>query len=112
MRILSKNIQKESGVILVTVVVLTIILSVVAIGVMSMNVSQIKTSASVVKDITADQLATGLFYQDYQRRVDGAGTKPTNVLIAGTNYIVTWGADTPGGAPKNDTNQVRFNVTY
>jgi len=112
MRILNKNRAKESGVILVTVVILTIILSIVAIGVMSLNVSQIKTSGSVVKTIVAEQLATGLFYQDYQRRIDAAGTRPTSVMVGLTNYVVNWSADTAAGAPQNDTNLVRFNITY
>lgn len=112
MRILSKKLSQESGVILVTVVILTIVLSIVAIGVMSLNVSQIKTSSSVVKTIVAEQLATGLFYQDYQRRIDGTGTRPATVDVGTTRYTVSWSADTAGGANQNNTNQVQFNITY
>lgn len=105
------GLTKESGVILVTVVVLIIILSIVAIGIMSLNVSQIKTSASVVDSVVAEQLATGVFYQDYQRRIDGTGSTPTNEVIGNKTFTISRGADVNGTGP-NSTNQVQINITY
>ncbi len=103
--------NNESGVILVTVIVLTIVLSIVAIGIMSLNVSQVKTASSVVDTVRAEQLATGLFYQDYQRRVDGGGsTLPSSIDIGGKTYTITRATDTTTGP--NGTNQVQFNITY
>ncbi len=103
--------NNESGVILVTVIVLTIVLSIVAIGILSLNVSQVKTASSVVDTVRAEQLATGLFYQDYQRRVDGSATIPSSPInIGGKNYTITRATDTTTGP--NGTNQVQFNITY
>jgi hypothetical protein len=109
----SSSIKNESGVILVTVVVLTIILLIVAIGIMSLNVSQVKTAASVIDTIKAEQLATGIFYQDYQSRVDGQGPSslPTNIVIGYKTYTITRTTDITTGTP-NNTNQVQFNITY
>ncbi len=105
-------LKNESGVILVTVIVLVIVLSIVAIGIMSLNVSQIKTASRVVDTIRAEELATGLFYQDYQRRVDGVGTSPGYVDIGSKRYTVTRASDTIAGNAQNFTNQVQFNITY
>lgn len=106
------RIKNESGVILVTVVILIIILSIVTIGIMSLNVSQVKTAASVVDTITAEQLATGIFYQDYQRRIDGQGTLPSNMIIGKKTYTITRTTDVVTGNSTNNTNQVQFDITY
>ena len=106
-----RNLKNESGVILITVIVLIMILSIVAIGVMSLNVSQIKTASSVVDTIKAEVLATGLFYQDYQRRIDGSGSSPTSIAIGGKTYNITRSTDTNGTGP-NNTNQLQINISY
>lgn len=107
-------IKNKSGVILVTVVILTIILSIVTIGIMSLNVSQVKTASSVVDTIKTEQLATGLFYQDYQRRIDGLGetSRPTNIIVGSKIYTITRTTDINGGVNNNNTNQIQFNITY
>ncbi len=106
------SLKNESGVILVTTVILTIVLSIVAIGIMSLNVSQIKTASSVVDTIRAEELATGIFYQDYQRRVDGVGNSPASISIAGRTYSITRQPDIVAPGAQNFTNQVRFDITY
>lgn len=107
------SMKNESGVILVTVIVLTFILAIVAIGIMSLNVSQVKTATSVVDAIKAEQLATGIFYQDYQRRIDGLPAPPSSqqITIGAKTYTVTRTADITVGTP-NNTNQIQFNITY
>lgn len=106
-----RYLKNESGVILVTVILLIIVLSIVSIGVMSLNVSQIKTATSVVDTVKAEELATGVFYQDYQRRIDGVGTTPTNIIVGTTTYTITRDTDGNGNGP-NSTNQIRINITY
>ncbi len=113
MHVSHRRLKNESGIILVTVIILIMILSIVAIGVLSLNVSQLKTSSSVVDTIKAEQLATGLFYQDYQRRLDGTGTIPASpITIDGKAYTITRDADTAAGPNYNDTQRVRINITY
>ncbi len=107
------RLKNESGVILVTVIILVMVLSIVAIGIMSLNVSQIKTSTSVVQTIQAEQLATGLFYQDYQRRAQGQGTSPSSPITVGTTvYSITRSTDIVAGNNFYNTNQVQINITY
>ena len=102
--------DNESGVILVTVILLTIVLSIVAIGIMSLNVSQVQTASTVVDSVTAEQLATGLFYQNYQQKFDGVGNTPTNMTIGTKTYTITH-SETPNSGP-NTTNQLQFNLAY
>lgn len=100
----------ERGIILVTVLIITMVLSIVAIGVMSLNVSQVKTGSSVIDAIKAEQLAAGIFYQQYQQRVDQAGTLPTNIILGDTTYLINR-VETSGTGP-NATNSVALTITY
>lgn len=104
--------KNDSGIILITVVILVLVLSIVAIGVMGLNVSQIKTSSSVVDTIKAEQLATGLLFQDHQRKIDGTGTTPTSVTIGSTPYTITRTETAGSVATPNNANQVQFNISY
>lgn len=109
----SAKLKNESGVILVTVIIVTMILSVVTIGLMSLSRSQVTTASSVVSTIQAEMLATGLFYQDYQNRIDGnTATLPTSITVGTKNYTVTRTTDTAGSSSQNFANQVQFNITY
>jgi hypothetical protein len=56
----------NSGVILVTVLMLTFVLSIVVLGILGLYVSQVKSSQSVVDKIKAEQLAVGTAYRTYQ----------------------------------------------
>ncbi len=110
-------LNNETGIILVTVIVLTIVLSIVAVGIMSLNVSQIKTSSSVVDTVRAEELATGLFYQDYQRRIDGKDLtySPSSVIIDSKTYSISRPANdrqTLDPEKMNLTNEVQFTITY
>ena len=53
-RQLKKN---NSGVILVTVLIMTLVMSILAIGILSMNVSQVMTSEDVKRSLVAEYFA-------------------------------------------------------
>lgn len=105
-----KFFKNSSGVILITVVLLTIVLTIVTIGIMSLNVSQVKSSKSVVDAVVEEQLATGLFYQDYQRKFEGIAnpTGPSTITVGGQTYAVT--RNEAANAGPNNTNQIQFNL--
>ncbi|MCB9771976.1 MAG: hypothetical protein H6754_05445 [Candidatus Omnitrophica bacterium] len=106
------SLKNDSGIILVTVVILVLVLSIVAIGVMGLNVSQVKTASSVVDTIKAEQLATGLLFQDHQRKIDGTGTTPTSITIGSTTYAINRSETAGSGATPNNANQIQFNISY
>lgn len=111
------NLRNNSGVILITVILLTIVLSIVAVGIMSLNVSQVKTSKSVVDSVVEEQLATGLFYQDYQRKFEnGTPASYGSSIQVGTcpgptcrRYTINRSESNGTGA--NNTNAIQFNLT-
>ncbi|MCK5580371.1 MAG: hypothetical protein KAJ18_03770 [Candidatus Omnitrophica bacterium] len=103
--------KDKSGIILVTVILMSIILSIVAIGIMSTYVSQVKSTSSVIQDIKAEQLATGLFYQYHQQQLDGNGTSPASVTMDGRTYSISLTNTNPGGTP-NSTNLINVVVSY
>ncbi len=110
-------LKNESGMILVTVILLVITLSVVAIGIMSLNISQASSSKSVVDSVIAEQLATGLFYQQYQQKFDGGTATLSNTVVITTpdgdrTYTITRGETQGSASTPNSTNQLQINVTY
>jgi len=112
---MQKNrLHNESGVVLVTVIILTIVLSIVVIGIMSLNISQVTTGRSVVDTVVAEQLATGLFYQNYQQKFEGKGTTPGTVVLQtpyGQKTYTIQRTDAPDVNAPNNTNKVQINLT-
>ena len=72
-----KKLNNNSGVIMVTIILLTIVLSVTALGIMSANISQVKSTQSVIEEIKAEQLASGAFYV-YQQHLNEGCVNCTN----------------------------------
>jgi hypothetical protein len=110
---LKKISGDESGIIMITVLVLILVMTVVAIGVLGVNISQVSTSESVVDNIKAEQLAIGAFYQYHQQQVEGqSGLSPTTETLDGKTFTI--GVTNQGhtvGAP-NNTNQIDINVDF
>src|SRR3990167_7411999 len=105
---LRKIQQDNSGVIMITVLVLILVMTVVAIGILGVNISQVSTSQSVVDTIRAEQLAIGVFYQYHQQQIDGNGTSPASEVIDGKKYDITFDEKTSGevaGGTPNEVNQ-------
>lgn len=102
--------MNNRGVVLVTVIIAVIILAVISVGIMSLNVSQVTTGSSVVETIQAEQLATGIFYQDYQRKIDGTGSTPTSVTVGSKTYSIIRNETVCPTCP-NAANQVQMTVS-
>lgn len=108
---LRKIHTNNSGVIMITVLVLVLVMSVVAIGVLGINISQVSTSASVIDNIKAEQLAIGAFYQYHQRMLDANGVAPPPEVIDGKTYNVSILNKGNAGTP-NNVDQIEVTVDF
>ena len=109
---LRKIRQDNSGVIMVTVLVLVLVMSVVAIGILGVNISQVSTSQSVVDTIKAEQLAMGAFYQYHQRRIEGLVTNSSPIPISLDGKTYTVGVENQGNLGPNNANQIEVTVNF
>jgi Tfp pilus assembly protein PilX len=109
---LKKLRNDESGVIMVTVLVVVLIMTVVAIGILGVNISQVSTSESVVDNIRAEQLAIGAFYQYHQQQVDGQnGLSPTTETFPdGKTFTIS--VDNKGPSALSGSNEIEINVDF
>jgi len=101
--------NNESGVILLTVVMVSLVLTVIAVGVMSTSVSQVKTSETVVDTIRVEELAKGIFYQYQQGEISGQHNIPSTIEIDGKDYSVVVQNRGNIGTP-NDTDEIRIYI--
>lgn len=108
---LKKIRTDNSGVVMITVLVLVLVMSVVAIGVLGINISQVSTSSSVVDNIKAEQLAIGAFYQYHQRMLDANGVAPPPEVIDGKTYTVAIQNQGSAGTP-NNVDQIEVTVGF
>jgi len=103
--------NNNSGVILITVLMLSFVLSLITLGILATYVSQVKTGQSVVDSIKAEQLAVGLAYREYQCQEWGlCGTPVATQTLDGkpfANSLVNVGMLTPPGSKI-----YRFTITY
>ena len=90
----------ESGVVLITVVVLIMVMSILAIGVMGTNVSQSLSNQHQIDRIKAEQLAKGAFWDSYMKILRGidpvANPTPSETL---DNKDFTVDVDVVAGPP-------------
>ncbi len=100
--------DNESGIILLTVVMVSIVLAIIAVAVMSTSVSQVKTGETVVDSIRAEELAKGIFFQYQQGEISGGHNIPSVVVIDGRQYSVT--VDNLGHSGPNETDEIRVQV--
>ena len=106
---LKKLRHNNSGIIMVTVLVLVLIMTVVAIGILGVNISQVSTSQSVVDSIKTEQLAIGAFYQYHQQQIEGMNNlAPTQVNLDDKTYEVT--VQNKGNLGPNNSNQIEITV--
>jgi hypothetical protein len=100
-----RNLQNHHGVILLTVILLIMIFSLIVVGIMSVNVSHVKTGEKVIDEIRVEELAKGLFYQKQQVLLSGEGTTPTQVdMGSGKSYNVR--VDCQSAIGINDTGEM------
>ena len=110
-RINNKRPRAQKGVILITVIMLIMVLSLVAIGILSLYVSQMKTTQSVVDTIKAEQLAMGEVYQQYQCHEWGlCTTSPATQNLDGKNYTVSAVAQSTD--PNTNIRTYHINVSF
>ena len=88
-----KNLREENGVIMLTVIALILVLSIVVISIMSLNIGQAKTGRHIADEITAEQLATGLFFKSHQALTNGMAvnfSQTVNETIDNKTYSVSF----------------------
>jgi len=120
-----KKINNNSGIILLTVIVLSIVLSIISIGIVSIHISHKRSSDSIVKNLNAEQLAISKFMEVQQIQNEGcvAAAQFCTTLgdcstcdysevidVDGKNYTVTV-TETAGTGPLG-TNTIDVSVTY
>ena len=64
-RQLNNHIDRESGMVLVTVLMIVAVMMILSISILSQNVTQNTSSQSQVEQIRADQFAKGVFWNSY-----------------------------------------------
>ena len=94
---INKLLKSESGVILVTVIIITTILLILAYSVMSINSSQSISNLNQVNRIKAEQLAQGAFWVSYMTLITG-GSAPSSVTetMDGKSYTAVISPGSPG----------------
>lgn len=116
---LKKIRTNDSGMIMVTVLLLTVALSILTISILSINVSQVKSGRGVVDSIRARELALGAFYQYHTARTQGLGignslNATTEVMSDDTGsktYSIRLDNLGTGGSP-NNTDHIDVTVNY
>jgi len=104
--------SNQSGMIFVTVVILTVILSIIVIGVIGLNVSQVKTSQSVIDDIKAEQVAKGAFYKFQQGQINGTVVDNDTSTLNGRDFDYSIVDSGDAGADFFNTNGITVTVDY
>ena len=91
--------NKNSGAVLLTVIVLSMVLSFVVIAIMSSSVSQVKSSQGVIDDTKAEYLSQAFFYQYHQQMMNAEndalpdGSSPNQIGLK--NFTPDSSAPTP-----------------
>lgn len=109
-----KKLNNESGVILITVILLSIVMAAVAVGIMSLNVSQTTSSRSVVEAIQAEQIALGCYAQYYSGQTQNPPVTPPCQLPADlqAQFAITVTDNTAPGTGPNGTDPIIVQVDY
>ena len=105
-----KTLTNESGVVLVTVVIMTLVMTILAISLISANVGQTLSAQHQIERIKAEQLAKGSFWYNYMSlATTGSGaTAPTEALDR-KKYVPSI-VSLPGGL--NGTTTYKVTVAY
>ena len=113
---MSLNLNKNSGAVLLTVIVLSMVLSFVVIAIMSSSVTQVKSSQGVIDDTKAEYLGQAYFYQYHQEMMNAeTDTVLTSLNIPfdeplGIKTFTTISEKTDDTI--NNTTKVIVNVSY
>ncbi|MFP4473564.1 MAG: hypothetical protein ACLFPX_06850 [Candidatus Omnitrophota bacterium] len=101
----------EEGFLLLTVIVMIIVLSVLVVGIMSLNVGQVRTGQSVVDSIKAEEFAKGVMYKYAQAQYLGVSYDTDSVELDGRTFGVDISDLGTTGSP-NLTNRIQINAEW
>ena len=87
-RQLNGRVNRESGMVLVTVLMIVAVMMILCVSILSQNITQNTSSQAQVEQIRADQYAKGVFWNAYS---SGVFTPGSTVLgnSAGKTYTAT-----------------------
>lgn len=103
-----KNLRNNNhGVIFVTVLIMIIVAMVLTVSVLSLNVSQIKSTEDELKYIQAKIIAEGAIAQMIANDFLGVGTGPVTYTepLGNTTYSVDATIDSGGSGPPNSNSK-------
>ena len=86
-RQLNNRANRESGMVLITVLMVVAVMMVLSLGILSQNITQSTSSQAQVAQIRADELAKGIFWNAYS-----AGVFNSSNGTIGTYNGVTYSA--------------------
>ncbi len=101
----------ESGIILLTVIMLVMAMSTLAIGIFGVMGSQGLLGQNQVDKIKAEQLAKGATYLRYMNNVSNAGTPALKETLDGKDFTITFSTGGVGSGPENTTPHI-VSVAY
>lgn len=109
---MNTSFKNTSGMALFTIIILTTILSVIVIGIMSLNVSQVKSSQTVIDELKAEYLAQGYFYRHHQEKITTGQALPLPTILFysldGKNFTLS----SSNATGTYNTEQVDLNVGF
>lgn len=97
--------KNNSGIVLVTVIIMTLVLSIFVISLISTNMNEALSCQHQIERIKAEQLAKGLMWYNYMNLVNTNMPAPLPLLIEldRKKYFPTISSGAPG--PNNTTTQ-------
>lgn len=94
-RQLKKN---ESGVVLVTIIIISMVMAILAIGMLSLNSSQVRSSEQIKRDMIAEMFARMVYWEAQANNLNGLNVvNQVQRVINTTTYTadITVGTDMP-----------------
>ena len=102
-RQLNNCVEPESGMVLVTVLMIVAVMMILSVSILSQNITQSTSSQAQVEQIRADELAKGIFWNTYS---SGAFTKGSTSL--GVYNGKTYTATVPAPQAKSATVTISY----
>jgi len=109
-----KRIFSENAAVLLTVIVLIMVLSVIVIGVMSVSITQVKSSQEIIDSIKAEYIAQSEFLKFHQEMTSldtNSLSDIEDVRLDGKIFSFS-GVTSSDASTPNDTLGLTFNIAY
>lgn len=110
------NLRKRnnSGIVLVTVLMMSVIMMILAIGIIGTNVSSVTSGQRQIDRIKSEQLAKGTFWISYSKLsatpTPDASTTSTSQTLDGKSFVAT--VSGPGAGIGGSTESRSVSVNY